>query len=272
MKHQKRINEYYQEILQHGHNMHSFHANWHRQNSDPQRPVRPDRNWGTDIAFGQKFLQMHHEMVKAKDDEQKTFMHHQSLVEWYKDKGYDLPQEWNPLTIIPDDLNHIPEPDTLTLPDGRIFSLKRATNNPGFQLPKWFTVTGISANERGEPLTGARKLGDFININQLGCCLVFPHNVWHGTIEGSMSFTTTAINDPIFFFGVHWHIDKVYDAYQALIKQIEPSLKTFEKIKDFSFEIEKEAIQVPNEFTEKELSFLNRAEELGKFARQEVKL
>lgn len=31
-----------------------------------------------------------------------------------------------------------------------------------------------------------------------------------------MGSTWTAIADPIFYFGVHWHIDRVFDDYKSL--------------------------------------------------------
>ena len=270
MIHQQRINEYLQETSHHGHTMHRFHATWHRQNPDPRRPQQPDRNWGSDNSFGQDFLQMHHEMVKAKDAEQKFFMHHQSLTEWYNTKGYDLPQEWDPLSIIPDNLNHLPNPDSVTLSNGQVISLYRGTNQPAFELPKWFTIEGVSETEEREPITGAKKLSDFINVNQLGCCIIFPHNIWHNRIGGSMLLTATAINDPIFYFGVHWYIDKVYDEYKALITQKDASLKSFERIKDFT--LTEKYIEVPEEFTSTELEFLDSAQKAGDFARQEVNI
>lgn len=266
MKHQQRVNEYHEEIARHGHDMHIFHATWHQQNQDPNIPSRPDRNWGVNNTFGQKFLQMHHEMVKAGDDEPKTFMRHKSIASWYQSKNYDLPAPWNPASPIPDELNHFPKPDT-TFVNGQSVSLKRTTNTPAFQLPKWFTVSGVSDGERGEPLTGARKLADFINLNQLGNCIVFPHNVWHGTIGGSMSFFDTAINDPIFYFGVHWHIENVFDAYLNIVRQSEPRLSALEEIKSFSLKQEDQP-DVPQEFTRQETDFLKLAIDFGKILRR----
>ncbi len=44
---QQHIAEYHSELLaMHGHDMHSFHADWHAQNPDPRRPSRPTRAWG----------------------------------------------------------------------------------------------------------------------------------------------------------------------------------------------------------------------------------
>lgn len=139
-----------------------------------------------------------------------------------------------------------------------------------FELPKWFSEEGIAPGDKGEPITGSRKLSDFANINQLGCCIVFPHNIWHDLIGGSMSFTSTAINDPIFFFGVHWYIDNVFDEYKKLIKKEEPTFKTFDKMKEFSFE--KKQIELPAAFTEEETNFFDRAAAHAEFARQNIKL
>ncbi|HEX7315772.1 MAG TPA: hypothetical protein VF297_17775 [Pyrinomonadaceae bacterium] len=66
--------------------------------------------------------------------------------------------------------------------------LQRKTNRPGFTLPKHFTRNGVSAGDPSEPLTGARKLGDFQNTNQPGCCIVFPHNRWHGAIGWALAY------------------------------------------------------------------------------------
>jgi len=196
---QQHIAEYHSELLaMHGHDMHSFHADWHAQNPDPRRPSRPTRAWGADIPFGSNFLQMHHEMVNAEDGEPKRFMEHSSIVSWYKSKTYSLPALWDPLQPIPDDMGFDPQPPTITLQDGQPFSLQRKTDNPRFMLPGHFSTQGVSDTEPGEPITGARKLADFINVNQLGCCIVFPHNSWHNAIGGAMLLTYTAIDDPVF--------------------------------------------------------------------------
>jgi hypothetical protein len=237
---QSAIAEYHQMMTQMGMDMHTFHANWHQNNRDPQRPAAPDANWGTNLRFGNDFLQMHHEMVKAKDNEQKFFMHHSSIVSWFQSKNYDLPNEWNPLTPIPAELAFNPADP----------SLRRRTNNPQFFLPKYFTVQGIGAGENAEPITGAKKLADFQNLNQLGCCIIYPHNAWHGTIGGAMNFFNTAIDDPIFYFGVHWHIDKVFDVYKNL-----PHF--------FALEATKEKRVLPTSFTTEQIEQLKTWEELG---------
>jgi Common central domain of tyrosinase len=230
---QQAINAYHREMSQHahhgGHEMFLFHRDWHQQNRDPIPPTRQDRNWGTNLVFGTNFLQMHHEMVKAADSEQRFHMQHSSIAGWYANKGYDLPPEWNPLSDIPDILSYTPDLDVFPTEIRNALVaraqqqgispeqlLRRKTNQPRFTFPKYFTREGVAPNEPGEPYTGARKLADFKNTNQLGCCIVFPHNRWHSTIGGAMSSTWTAIADPIFYLGVHWHLDKVFDEYKLI--------------------------------------------------------
>lgn len=236
---QSAINEYHQMMTQMGVDMHDFHANWHQQNKDPQHPNAPNSDWGTNISFGKDFLQMHHEMVEALDTEEKFFMHHQSIVSWFNSKGYNLPLEWNPLTPIPNEFAYTPTN----------MSLKRKTNDPRFALPKYFTVQGIAQGEDPEPITRAVKLTDFKNLNQLGCCIIYPHNAWHNAIGGAMLYFNTAIDDPIFYFGVHWHIDKVYTTYLSLQHRL--------------VAIEKTKRVIPEAFTKKGLEQLKTAEELA---------
>lgn len=216
----------------HGHNMHLFHRDWHRTNRDPSRaqfPPRPDAAWGMDLTFGGNFLQMHHEMVRAGDGMPRHHMPHASLASWYQANGHALPAVWDPTAVIPPPLRY--EPDLGVFPDEiqtavrrdagqRGISpemwLTRRTDSPAFALPAYFTRAGVRPGARGEPLTGARRLADFRNANQLGCCLVIPHNTWHGRIGGAMGSTLTAIADPIFYWGVHWHIDTVFDDFKRL--------------------------------------------------------
>lgn len=215
-----------------GHDMYIFHRDWHQQNRDPVPPNRPDPSWGTNIAYGTKFLRMHHEMVKAADDEPKSEMHHQSLISWYKSKGFDFPSLWDPLSEITPELAYDPDPSVfppeilsaLQAEANRTEAavedlLTRRTNRPDFALPAYFTRDGVGFGDAPEPYTGARKLADFQNTNQLGCCLVFPHNTWHGAIGGAMGSFWTAIADPIFYFGVHWYIDLVFDEFKAMTAQ-----------------------------------------------------
>jgi len=232
---QQAVAEYHREMAQHAHHhggddMFTFHRKWHQQNPDPTPPINVNSDWGVNLAFGANFLQMHHEMVKAPDGAPKTQMKHQSLVSWYAAKGYELPPEWNPLAEIPDTLAYAPDlsvfpadirariqqaADTLHVTPESL--MRRKNNHPAFALPKYFTREGVGPGEPGEIYTGARKLGDFQTANQLGCCIVFPHNRWHGAIGGAMSSTSTAIADPIFYLGVHWHVDKVFDEYKRIL-------------------------------------------------------
>lgn len=231
--HQQNISDYHRSVasVSHhgGHNMHIFHRDWHRNNRNPVPPSRPDTNWGMNLVVGTNFLQMHHEMLKAAMTEQRFHMMHESLLDWYQQNGKQLPVEWNPLSAIPDELDY--EPDLNEFPleiqqgvqqiaSARRISpeqfLTRTTNNPQFTLPRWFTREGVAAGEPGELFTGARKLADFRNTNQLGCCLVFPHDSWHGAIGGAIGSTWTAIADPIFYFGIHWYVDRIYDEYKLI--------------------------------------------------------
>tara|TARA_R110002072_G_scaffold243698_2_gene402903 strand:+ start:16773 stop:17609 length:837 start_codon:yes stop_codon:yes gene_type:complete len=247
-KHQLLIDQFHQDASSghHGHNMHIFHRDWHQNNTDPRPPEELDENWGTDIKFGSDFLKMHHEMVRLPADQTPKYMHHPSLTTWYKNHQHAQPSEWNPLLTIPPELGYEPDPtvypDEIRIPiqqhaenQGLTIEqfLTRRTNNPQFQLPKWSTPEGVGPGEDGEPYTGARKLGDFKNLNQLGCCLVFPHNRWHVAIGGAMSTTWTAIADPIFYWGVHMHVDMVFEAYQSL-QTLEESVKARDTIRPLS--------------------------------------
>lgn len=209
--------------------MHIVHRDWHNVNSDPTPPSRQDPNWGTNLVFGSNFLQMHHEMVKASSSEPRQHMMHDSVLEWYNKNGNTPPSVWGPLAEIPAELGYEPDPmaypDEIRIPLENFLSgrgqtieqfLTRRTNTPSFELPKYFTVQGVSSASEADPLTGAMKLSDFKNTNQLGCSLVFPHNSWHGAIGGAMSSTWTAIADPIFYWGVHWHVDRVYDEFKII--------------------------------------------------------
>lgn len=94
--------------------------------------------------------------------------------------------------------------------------MKRKTNDPLFTLPKYFTAQGIAQGENPEPITRAVKLAEFKNLNQLGYCIIYLHNAWHNAIGGAMLYFNTAIDFPIFYFGVHWHIDKINITYLNL--------------------------------------------------------
>jgi len=229
--HQENIEQYHSDVesMHHGHNMHIVHRDWHADNPDPRMPPRQDPNWGVNMIFGTNFLQMHHEMVKATDAEPHLHMMHPSVAQWYKNENIPLPSVWDPLSETPGELLYDPDPDVfpdeirepieqLAASRGQTLKefLTRTTDNPGFDLPKYFTTEGVSDPEDADPLTGAMKLSDFVNRNQLGCSLVFPHNLWHVAIGGAMSTTWTAIADPIFYLGVHWHLDRVFDEFKLI--------------------------------------------------------
>lgn len=213
--------------------MHIVHRDWHAANPNPPEPTGDiDPEWGTGFEFGYRFLQMHHEMVKAATTEEHHYMHHASVAQWYADAGHALPAEWPPLDAIPTELGYEPDaaafPDAIRIPiteyaesQGMTVEqfLTRTTETPGFDLPKYFTLEGVADPGDGDPFTGAMKLADYKNANQLGSSLVFPHDAWHGSIGGAMSSTWTAIADPIFYFGVHWHIDRVYDLFKTIETQ-----------------------------------------------------
>lgn len=215
-----------------GHNMHLIHRAWHQANRNPPAPGTVDPDWGVNLDFGYKFLQMHHEMVKATSQEDHHYMHHDSIAQWYADNGHQMAAEWDPRSEIPEELGYDPDPAAFPEPllseliqalaaRGQTIDefLPRRTNSPGFELPAYFTVAGVQDPGEADPFTGAMKLADFKNPNQLGCSLVFPHDQWHGSIGGAMGSTWTAIADPIFYLGVHWHIDRIYDNFKLIQSQ-----------------------------------------------------
>ncbi len=283
--HQAHISTYHAEMANSGHhgshNMHLFHARWHQDHRDPVPPNFQNPTWGTDIAFGRDFLQMHHEMIKAPDDAPREHMHHSSIASWYAKKQIPLPVAWDPLSVIPPELGY--EPDAAEFPqpirDALIRTaqqrgqtveqlLTRRTDQPRLVVPPWFTREGLlDPALPGEPNTGARRLADFISINQLGCCLVYPHNRWHGSIGGAMNSFLSAIADPIFYFGVHWIIDRIYDEYKAVQAEhggleslpVQRAARSF--LPDEEEEI-REAVRVSREFRLGSVSLL-RAIELG---------
>jgi hypothetical protein len=229
--HQINIENYHSmiETMHPGHNMHVMHRDWHASNPDPELPTGQNPNWGANLIFGTNFLQMHHEMVKATNSEPHQHMMHDSVAEWYKNEDLELPQTWDPSSIIPQDLNYEPDasiyPDEIRIPieqyansQGQTIEqfLTRATNNPKFQLPAYLSIQGVNDPSKADPLTGAMKLSDYVNSNQLGCSLVFPHNEWHGAIGGAMTTTWTAIADPIFYLGVHRHVDRIFDEFKLI--------------------------------------------------------
>lgn len=241
--HQLNIEKYHSSIgnMHHGHNMHVMHRDWHQNNPDPAPPEMQDPNWGINLVFGTNFLQMHHEMVKAKSTDPHHHMMHTSVAEWYSEQGLTLPSLWNPLEAIPTELEYEPDPsvypDEIRIPIEQYANslgqsikefLSRTSDNPSFELPKYFTRAGVSDPSEADPLTGAMRLTDFVNTNQLGCSLVFPHNQWHGAIGGAMSTTWTAIADPIFYLGVHWHVDRVFDEFKLIEQERQVHALDFE--------------------------------------------
>lgn len=264
--HQENVARYHAAMAAHqhhgGHEMYTFHFDWHQRNPVPDFPEQPDRNWGMDLDFGTNFLQMHHEMVKASTSETHHHMQHQSIVSWYQQETLALPPQWNPLQTIPSELGYTPDTNAFPTEIRRILEqfaredgttptelLKRKTDTPSFELPKYFTLQGVGPRESGEPITGARKLADFQNTNQLGCCLVFPHNKWHDTIGGAMGLSLTAIADPIFYFGVHWLIDRVYDDYKSL--HSERSIRALDRTRLIELHaLESDDLEVEDEFTD----------------------
>lgn len=275
--HQRHVDAYHNAMAasmpHHAHNMHLFHRNWHRMNPDPgrdQMPPRRDANWGTNLVFGTNFLEMHHEMVKAGNDEPRQHMHHESIAAWYAGEGLAAPDDWDPSAPIPEGLAYEPELDAFPpeiravlqdAADARGITpaelLTRHTDSPNFQLPRYFTRQGVGPGERAEPLTGARRLGDFKNANQLGCCIVFPHNSWHGAIGGAMASTWTAIADPIFYWGVHWHIDRVYDDFKLI--QQEKQLFRFDSLRADERLIGEEDLENDPEFGDADREFIEEA-------------
>jgi hypothetical protein len=238
--------------------------------------MAPDRNWGMNLVFGTDFLQMHHEMVKATSTEPRQHMMHESLVAWYQQLGHVMPTLWDPRDPIPAELAYEPDPtvfpneirqpiEQFAQQQGMTITqfLTRTNDAPSFELPQYFTVQGVGPDEPGEPITGARKLADFRNTNQLGCCIVFPHNAWHGAIGGAMSTTWTAIADPIFYFGVHWYIDRVFDDYKAI--QAEREIRPLDRIRLSELHaLESEAIRLPQEFTAEQQAWAESQVEISK--------
>lgn len=280
ISHQQHVADYHKAISQDthhgGHDMYIIHRDWHQQNRDPVPPRNPDRNWGMNLIYGTNFLQMHHEMVKAASTETRHHMMHKSIVEWYQSQNINLPSLWNPSQPIPIELEY--KPDISVFPneiqaavkrwaqrDGKTVDqfLTRNTNDPKFELPKYFTIQGVGPGESGEPITGARKLADFRNTNQLGCCLVYPHNNWHGAIGGAMGTSWTAIADPIFYFGVHWHIDRVFDDYKSL--QAQRNIRFLDRSRLFELHaIETEQIDIPEKFTKEQQKWAEDQENISK--------
>jgi Common central domain of tyrosinase len=218
---------------------------------------------------------MHHEMVKATTTEQHFHMLHESLVDWYQQQRIGLPSLWDPMQPIPTELGYTADPTVFPEEIQRTIRnwaqqegvsveqfLTRSTNNPRFAFPQYFTREGVDPGDPGEPITAARKLADFRNTNQLGCCLVYPHNEWHGTIGGAMGTTWTAIADPIFYWGVHWYVDRIFDEYKSI--QAEREIRPFDRSRLSELHaLESERIEVPEEFSPEQKAWLERQIQLS---------
>jgi hypothetical protein len=139
-----------------------------------------------------------------------------------KEKGFAIPKPWDGRTAPPARLAFIPpyktgtEPDGITTPMARRRRYPPAKPTPGFPIPACFTVEGADNPKEYDGSTGLRKLADFINVNQLGCCIALYHDQWHAAIGGAMTGRYFSTDDPTFYFGVHFTINKVYEAYLAL--------------------------------------------------------
>lgn len=278
--HQQHVAQYHAAVSEHshhgGHDMYIVHRDWHQQNREPRPPTRPDRSWGINLVFGSNFLQMHHEMVKATATEPHQNMMHESIVAWYQSQNLTLPQPWDAQKPIPVELGYTPDPSVYpeeirqavqrAAQESGVTAekfLTRRTDNPAFVLPRYFTIDGVGSGELGEPITGARKLADFKNTNQLGCCLVYPHNQWHGAIGGAMSSTWTAIADPIFYFGVHWYIDRVFDDYKSLHAQRGIRPLDLTRLAELHV-LESEQIDIPQEFTTEQKAWAEAQADISK--------
>ncbi len=100
------------------------------------------------------------------------------------------------------------------------------------------------------------------------------HFVIHGKLYGItqpggiiFSDRATAIADPIFYFGVHWHIDRVFDEYKLILA--ERDIRPLDRRALMrSNAISTEAIQVPDEFTPEQVQELEEADALSKRLRE----
>ena len=207
--------------------MFEAHADWHLQNQLHYVPGlqypsdHPDPDWCSDIALGASFLRMHRSMSNA-------------INAWYASYRYPLPATWDLSAAIPVELDYQPDqPDFLDFPDQLLGTQPRVwaqntwkcnssilmrNNYPACSLPMYFTGPGIDNDkDRGELRTGARRLADFKSIEQLGCCLLFMHAQWHQFVGGVAQFLDVSILDPLFYFGIHRHIEKIFESYEAIL-------------------------------------------------------
>src|SRR5205823_2527407 len=103
------------------------------------------------------------------------------IFTWLKRKGYPMPNRWDGRTAPPSELDYVAATPTGSEPDGHVVNLRRARTYPpdwqyaGFPLPACFTTAGTSVAAQFEGATGKKRLKEFTNTNQLGCCLSAYH-------------------------------------------------------------------------------------------------
>lgn len=205
------------------------HWQWHHENQTPQFESRvrvPE--WGADNDYGTRFLEMHRMMLYAEEGhcghDTGHHMPYAGMFPWFRDKGYALPPFWDGKTAPPEELAYTPPVESAPDPSGMNFPLARNPVYPpryackGFPLPACFTPGGASDQSEMEGCTGIMRLGDFRNVNQLGCCIGLYHDSWHAAIGGPMMSRYFSTDDPVFYFGVHYTIDNIYADYLALKK------------------------------------------------------
>ncbi|MFZ4702915.1 MAG: tyrosinase family protein, partial [Candidatus Methylumidiphilus sp.] len=83
---------------------------------------------------------------------------------------------------------------------------------------------------------------------------------WHGTIGGAMSSTLTAIADPIFYFGVHWHIDRIFDEYKTIQHQLNIHALDRDRLLDLQV-LGTEIPEIPSEFTDEQRVLIEKQRE-----------
>lgn len=190
--------------------MYAFHKSWHTQNFLPEdrAPNRYNDRFaysGPEWEVGTRFLIMHHQMYLG-------------ILEWYRIHDEPLPpiapDEWAEDGTIPTALDYVPTKDNLpgrVTVNFRSSKWKRNDNpQPKLVLPSYFRPEGAVADQNETELnTGFSVLNEFVNTNQLGCCLSFIHGIWHSKTIGGISETLGySIVDPVFYFGIHALIDR----------------------------------------------------------------
>jgi hypothetical protein len=129
-------------------------------------------------------------------------MHREMLADfdnWRQQNGYKKLIPWDPAKKIPNSLQYEP----------------RGNNNPRLPLDPWFTIKGST---RREPVTGHRRLADFVDSNELGAIITWWHNAVHGTVggnQGDMNNPARAPRDPV-FWRFHKFIDNVYTRWERV--------------------------------------------------------